>query len=162
MNYRCSRCNLEVTDLTSHYERVHQGQIMSPAQTEMDIVEPDQPGLISKKEAHEKMTGRKDDQEKLRTDLLSIPALRGLAAVLSHGATKYGDRNWEKGINFSRVYAAVLRHLFAWWSGERDDPESGLPHLDHAMCGLMFLAHYDQPQYSDFDDRPDDSLDHSA
>ncbi|KKN67766.1 hypothetical protein LCGC14_0457990 [marine sediment metagenome] len=104
--------------------------------------------------------GRKDDQEKLRLDLLSVPALRGLAAVLTHGAKKYDDRNWEKGIKFSRVYGAVLRHLLAWWDHEDDDPESGLLHLDHALCGLMFLSHYEHGRdalglgYDDWDDRP--------
>ena len=41
-------------------------------------------------------------------------------------------------------YAKVIkfachRHLQAWWSGERLDKESGLPHLAHAVCCLLFL-----------------------
>jgi hypothetical protein len=39
-------------------------------------------------------------------------------------------------------FAALLRHLFAWWRGEELDPESGLSHLAHAGCCLMFLMEY--------------------
>jgi hypothetical protein len=40
--------------------------------------------------------GTKYDEDKIRTDLLSIPALLGTADVLTMGTQKYGDRNWEK------------------------------------------------------------------
>lgn len=86
--------------------------------------------------------GVKFDQGKLRVDLLSVPAMEGTAAVLTHGANKYGERNWEKGLAYSRCYAAVLRHLFAWWKGEDLDRESGMHHLHHAACELMFLQHF--------------------
>ena len=100
--------------------------------------------------------GQKFDQGKLRTDLLSVDALLGTAKVLTHGATKYGDRNWEEGILFHRVYGAVLRHLLAWWNQEDIDKDSGLPHIDLAACELMFLQHFvhDYEMYGRFDDRP--------
>jgi len=40
LNYRCTRCGVEVTNLAHHYERVHQGQIMGPSddrQIPMDL-----------------------------------------------------------------------------------------------------------------------------
>jgi hypothetical protein len=43
--------------------------------------------------------------------------------------------------------------MLAWYSGERLDPESGLPHLYHAACCLMFLARYEQDNLGT-DDRP--------
>ena len=100
-------------------------------------------------------SGHKCDSVKLRMDLLSISALEGLADVLTYGAAKYNDRNWERGMNFSRVYAAVLRHLFAWWKGEDIDSESGLSHVDHALCGVMILSHYSANSFGAWDDRPE-------
>ena len=47
--------------------------------------------------------GSKYDKNKLRVDLLSFQALQGIAEILTFGAKKYGDRNWEKGLSFSRV-----------------------------------------------------------
>lgn len=69
------------------------------------------------------------------------------------GAEKYGERNWERGIAWSRVFAAALRHLWAWWRGENADPETGLPHLAHAACNLLFLLAYHRRQIGP-DDRP--------
>jgi len=46
-----------------------------------------------------------------------------------------------------------LRHLTAWWAGEDLDPESGLHHLAHAACCLMFLLEYTQT-HTELDDRP--------
>jgi hypothetical protein len=84
--------------------------------------------------------GRKDDQGKLRYDLLLPSMTRPVVRVLTHGAEKYGDHNWSKVERLpSRYYAACQRHLDAWRDGERVDPESGLPHLAHAICCLMFL-----------------------
>jgi hypothetical protein len=83
--------------------------------------------------------GVKNDQEKPRMDLLCPHAMEDLAKVLTHGAKKYGDWNWAKGISYTRLIAAALRHLFAFASGEDIDPESGLPHVAHAMCCMMFL-----------------------
>lgn len=64
-----------------------------------------------------------------------------------------GANNWRKGIKLSRLIAALMRHLFAFARGEDSDPETGLPHLAHAGCCLMFLAalHKQRP---DLDDRP--------
>jgi hypothetical protein len=99
------------------------------------------------------MEGKKFDDDKLRMDLLSIQAIEGIAEILTFGAKKYGDRNWEKGLNYSRVFAALLRHLFAWWQGEDIDPESGLHHIDHVACNAHFLQHFIKT-ISGLDNRP--------
>ncbi len=97
----------------------------------------------------------KHDSKKPRTDLLDVDFLLGLAAVLTDGATKYGDNNWRQGMAYSRAYAALLRHLFAFWNGYDLDHESGLPHLDHAAAELMFLRSYATHEaYKANDDRP--------
>ena len=62
--------------------------------------------------------GRKDDNGKLRFDLLPPDALHELVRVYTQGAVKYDPRNWERGITFGRVFAALMRHLWAWWGGE--------------------------------------------
>jgi hypothetical protein len=96
---------------------------------------------------------KKLDNGKLRLDLISIPALNGVAEILGNGVFKYGERNWEKGMSWSRCFGALLSHLFAWWIGEDIDKESGLPHINHAFCNLMFLVHYAKLSIGN-DDRP--------
>ena len=90
------------------------------------------------------LEGRKDDQEKIRLDLMPPELLTAVGSVLTFGAKKYSDRNWEKGMKWGRVYAALQRHLLAWHSGEEKDPESGMSHLWHAGCCVAFLITYEQ------------------
>lgn len=97
--------------------------------------------------------GRKDDAAKIRYELLPPEFLDGTADILTFGAKKYGDRNWEKGMAWSRVFGALMRHLWAWWRGEAGDPETGKSHLWHAACCLAFLMAY-EARKSGQDDRP--------
>ena len=53
--------------------------------------------------------------------------------------------------------ACALRHLAAFQRGEDLDPESGLPHLAHAMCNLRMLTLYSRT-YKEGDDRPKEWL----
>lgn len=99
-------------------------------------------------------TGIKHDSGKPQFSLIDPRALFGLAKVLTYGAQKYAPRNWENGMRWSRVFDAAMRHLWAWWQGEQNDPESGLPHLDHALCCVHFLSAYEKRNFSTFDDRP--------
>lgn len=99
--------------------------------------------------------GTKHDQGKTRYDLLSPSFLRGTADVLEFGAGKYEPYNWLKGILFSRVYRAALGHLISWFEGENLDPETGINHLFHAACCIMFLSHYvSSDEFLEYDDRP--------
>jgi len=98
--------------------------------------------------------GRKYDTDKLRYDLIPVEAERSLAEVYTYGAGKYDDRNWEKGIAFNRIYAAIRRHLALFWSGEDLDEESGLPHLSHVAWGCMALETYRKRGMIQFDNRP--------
>lgn len=95
---------------------------------------------------------------KVRLDLVPTAAVEQVAAVLTFGARKYGDNNWCRGARWGRYYAAALRHVFAWWRGEDRDPETGLSHLAHAVCCLLFLMEYQDNGWG-ADDRlrePDD------
>lgn len=88
--------------------------------------------------------GIKYDDGKIRYDLVPVRAMEDWAKVISLGARKYGENNWQKLKNpRSRYYAALMRHLVSWWRGEEIDPESGLPHLAHVMCNASFLMHFD-------------------
>jgi hypothetical protein len=90
--------------------------------------------------------GWKQDGGKARMDLIAPEMMQGLAEVLTFGAAKYAPRNWEKGMSWGRCFGALMRHLWAWWAGARHDPETGLSHLSHAACCLMFLAAYEARQ----------------
>lgn len=87
--------------------------------------------------------GTKHDTGKIRLELLSVPALNAIAEVMTFGAKKYADHNWRKGFDWSRLYGAALRHLTAHMSGEDKDPESGLSHLAHLGCCVMFLLEHE-------------------
>lgn len=102
--------------------------------------------------ALERAGATKHDADKPRMDLLDPAALEEVAKVLGFGAQKYAAHNWRKGIAYSRLLAAALRHIFAMLRGEDRDPESGLFHSAHAMCCLMFLINM-QLTRPDLDDR---------
>lgn len=85
----------------------------------------------------------KHDSGKLPWSLLPPEGVEPIVAVLAYGAAKYGRHNWREGMDWTRGYDAVQRHLQAWLTGENRDDESGLPHLAHAACTLLFLLAYD-------------------
>lgn len=95
--------------------------------------------------ANAKGLGFKDDTEKPRWDLLDLHVEEDVVRVLTHGAAKYADGNWQRVPNARKRYlSAALRHLAAWQGGEELDPDSQLPHLAHAQCCLHFLAWFDK------------------
>lgn len=86
--------------------------------------------------------GHKFDTDKPRWDLLLWPEIETIVKVLTYGAKKYGEYNWVQVEPFKdRYFAAFMRHIVAWQSGEDIDAESGLPHLAHAACSILFLMH---------------------
>jgi hypothetical protein len=88
--------------------------------------------------------GRKFDGGKLEYGLLPPHALEETVKVLTFGAQKYERDNWQKVPDSKRRYFdALQRHVWAWKTGEKNDPESGIHHLAHAMCCLMFLFEHD-------------------
>jgi hypothetical protein len=101
--------------------------------------------------------GIKQDQEKVRLELISPAALESLGRVLTFGAKKYAARNWEKGIAWSRIVGAILRHTLAIMRGELVDPETGEPHAAHIMCESMFLTHFffKKPETNDLGGTPE-------
>lgn len=96
--------------------------------------------------------GKKFDGDKPRTDLLSPTALLEIAKVMGHGAKKYDAHNWRKGIEWSRLLGAAMRHLLAFMDGQDKDPETGFSHLAHLGCCVMFLLEYEK-SHKELDDR---------
>lgn len=94
----------------------------------------------------------KFDEGKLPVNLLSTEALLQTAAVLKFGADKYHAHNWRDGFAWSRPLAAAMRHIMAYNDGEDKDPESGLSHLAHAACSIMFLLEFEKT-HPELDDR---------
>lgn len=97
----------------------------------------------------------KHDSKKNRLELLPVEPLEDAAKVFTFGAEKYDDWNYMngEGISATRLYAACLRHLFAWFRGEDKDSESNLPHLAHALCCILMLMQV--LKYRRVDDRPE-------
>lgn len=88
--------------------------------------------------------GLRYDTGKVRMDLLPWAALSDVAQVLTVGADKYAPYNWAKGMHWSKVIGPLFRHLAKWMMGERYDAESGLPHLAHVACNVLFLMTYER------------------
>lgn len=90
----------------------------------------------------EKPTNPKDSIgcSKAPLGFVSMPAMFEAGLAMLHGACKYGGHNYRAvGVRASIYFDALLRHSAQWWEGEENDPESGLPHLAHAMACLLIL-----------------------
>ncbi len=96
--------------------------------------------------------GAKFDFGKNRYDLLDPYALDEVTKIYTFGCDKYQDHNWRKGIKWSRVFGALMRHSWAFWRGEEIDSESGLHHMAHAAWNCLTLINYSKYR-KDFDDR---------
>ena len=93
----------------------------------------------------------KHDDGKLRFELLPLAPVREVVKVLTFGMKKYPD-GWKGGLRWSRYIGAILRHVWAWWGGEKFDTETGCHHLAHAICCLLFLMDFEIYR-NEFDDR---------
>lgn len=83
--------------------------------------------------------GYRDNGGKIRWDLVPMDAMEELARVYSYGATKYGDRNWEKGLSWMDCYASLMRHLVDWHQGQDFDGTPG--EADNKHSGMLTMAH---------------------
>ena len=96
-------------------------------------------GGVDFEKAKEIMEGRKYDGNKAKLYLLPPKSILEVGKVLTYGAEKYDAENWRKVDDLQNRYtSAALRHIFAHMDGEADDQETGLSHLAHAMCCLLF------------------------
>ena len=90
----------------------------------------------------EKQVGIKYDTGKLRYDLIPVESVEEVVKVITYGAVKYKPNNWQHVENYKdRYYAACQRHLVEWKKGIKIDGESGLRHLAHAACCIIFILY---------------------
>ena len=84
--------------------------------------------------------GRKFDAGKLDWTLVPFQGLEEIVQVLMFGAQKYDRHNWRYVPDAEQRYsAAAFRHMTAHLAGETTDHETGLSHLAHAGCCILFL-----------------------
>jgi len=90
--------------------------------------------------------GVKHDTDKLEWSLLPMREIEEVIKVLMHGAKEYSPDNWQYVKPKKRYYDGLMRHMSAWKQGHvlDDGPKgSGLPHVAHAICNLLFLLWHD-------------------
>ena len=90
-----------------------------------------------------KATNPKDliGSDKLPLHLWPSSATATGCLALLDGALKYGRGNWRHaGVRASIYYDAQQRHMARWFEGEDTDPDSGLPHLSHALACLAIVV----------------------
>ena len=85
------------------------------------------------------MAIRDTADDKPRPDLISPFAEERAGPLAPHGAAKYAERNWERGMPFSRCVASLKRHVMKYQQGKRDED-----HLAAIMFNAMALIHYEE------------------
>ena len=109
------------------------------------------------------------NEGKTQWSLLPWDQLESMIKVLEYGAHKYsvfqddkgnlikgkditiedskkfklissGRDNWKKGFPLNELWDSNLRHTKALMTGELLDNESGLPHIGHILCNVVFLS----------------------
>lgn len=88
------------------------------------------------------VTGGQKGVKLARFSLIPSQFLWALAEHYGKGASKYADRNWEKGYSWAYGMDALERHYNAWKMREDIDEETGSHHLIavawHAAALYMF------------------------
>lgn len=92
--------------------------------------------VLAAKEQFPTGSQRDTQTDKPRYDLIPVEPLRRLAAHYALGGKKYGDNNWRLGQPNSRVYASLLRHVYAWAEG--DESEDHLAAVAWNAFALMY------------------------
>jgi hypothetical protein len=88
------------------------------------------------------ITGGEKGSKLARYDLIPPGPLKHVAELYGRGAEKYADRNWEKGYAWGLSFAALNRHLWAFWNGEYYDDETRIPHLASVVFHALALMEF--------------------
>lgn len=96
-------------------------------------------------------SAKRYNEGKLRYDLLPPKPIEDLVKVFTMGADKYGDNNWQLGMDWSKCLASLKRHLAEYEKGNDFDKESGLLHITHVVWNAMAINqyYYTAQQYDD-------------
>lgn len=108
--------------------------------------------MTEKRIVNETTGGAKGSKDE-RFDLLPWDELAELSRLYGFGAKKYEPRNWERGYAWSLSFAALHRHLCAFWGGESVDAETGCNHLASVVFHAFALMRFEQA-HPELDDRP--------
>jgi 5'(3')-deoxyribonucleotidase len=100
----------------------------------------------------EKGQGKRFNEGKTKHSLTPPFAQEQYARVLTEGAKKYGNNNWQKGMSWSKVIDSLKRHIIAFENGIDYDEETGCLHMAHIMCNAGFITEYYEI-YPEGDDR---------
>lgn len=92
---------------------------------------------------------REPSSGKGRYDLITPFGLDRLAKWYELGSSKYADRNWEKGMPFSRYLDSARRHLNKFVMGMEDED-----HLAAACWNIMAIMHHQELKQNELDDLP--------
>jgi hypothetical protein len=85
-------------------------------------------------------TGGAKGSKLARFDLLPWDILKEVAEHFGRGARKYDERNWERGYKWSLSFAALHRHLEAFWNNEDIDGDPSLYLDDEVPCTRHIIA----------------------
>lgn len=153
------------TMLDSHIKAIHQKDTDMSKDIPIQIGQlnvyhhPEDPDMSKDETIHTSPTGARKAGNLERHDLIPAGPLIQLARHYGIGAQKYDDNNWQKGYNWSLSYAALQRHITAFWQGQDIDEETGSPHTIaaawHALALTWFMTN--KPEY---DDRPKNDSHH--
>jgi len=99
------------------------------------------------------LTSSKYDSGKPRYDLIPPEALEELAYLYGQGCEKYGPRDWERGMSWTRWFAALMRHAWKWMCREERDPETGVHHMIAVAWNAFAIYTYSKRNIGT-DDRP--------
>lgn len=89
------------------------------------------------------LEGKKFDTGKNKLGLIDPRFLWEMGQNLTHGATQYGENNWQDVENPKRRYKdALLRHLLKYLGGNDKDKQTGFSELVMIATNAMFLYYF--------------------
>lgn len=123
------------------------------------------PGEITAEVQHSKFEGKADggavkmsqavNYKKVPVSLVPLSLILGTGRALHYGATKYEANQWRRGLPWSQLVDAIIRHAGEIADGYLYDSESGLFHADHLGANVAFLSEFlAKPEYAAFNNLP--------
>lgn len=97
-------------------------------------------GVYMKKNKENKI---KDIKNKPTFSVVPCEIMYAIEMTRQYGIKKYGNKKKWKKIDVKYYYEALYRHIIKIINGEKEDSESGLPHIYHAACNIAFIISID-------------------
>jgi hypothetical protein len=97
-------------------------------------------------------TGGQKGSNLCRMDLIPAKPLWKVGELYGRGCAKYSARNWELGYAWSLSFAAMMRHAWQFWGGEKTDSETKCDHLASVVFHAMALMEFCET-HPELDDR---------